>query len=109
MFTVAVTKAAPAPTLSVSGTVLTTGENPTSLVVRTPADATGTVTFYSDINQVLGRAPIQDGYAILTSVSATLPVGTHPLSASYPGDAHYNGGQSNTVVVTVSNPVSSKK
>ena len=108
VFTVAVTKTAPAPPLSLSGTVLTTGENPSSLVVRTPADATRTVTFYSDINQVLGRAPIQDGYAILTSVSATLP-GIHPLSASYPGDAHYNSGQSNTVVVTVSNPVSSKE
>ena len=107
--TVTVTKAAPALTLSVSGTVLTTGQSPTSLVVQTPADASGTVTFSSDTNQVQGSAPIQGGYATLTSLSTTLAVGTHPLSASWPGDAHYNPGQSNPVVVTVSNPVNAKK
>jgi Bacterial Ig-like domain (group 3) len=77
--------------------------------VQTPADASGTVTFSSDTNQVQGSAPIQGGYATLTSLSTTLAVGTHPLSASWPGDAHYNPGQSNPVVVTVSNPVSAKK
>ncbi len=107
--TVTVSEAAPTLTLSVSGTVLTTGENPTALVAQTPADATGTVTFYNGSDQVVGSAPIQNGYATLTSLSTTLAVGTHQLSASYTGDTHYAAGQSNSVVVTVSNPVSSKK
>ena len=58
---------------------------------------------------MLGSAPIQNGYATLTSLSTTLAVGTHQLNASYSGDAHYNSGQSNPVVVTVSSTTNAKR
>ncbi len=119
---VTVTKADPDPTLAVTGTVLNAGQNPTSMVVRAAADATGKVTFYDDVNNgcegitgggasclTLGGAPIQDGNATLTTLNAALGVGTHHIQAGYSGDGHYNSGRSNTVIVTVSNPASPKK
>ncbi len=60
-------------------------------------------------NRCSGSAPIQNGYATLTSLSTTLAVGTHQLSASYSGDAHYNSGQSNSVVVTVSSTTNAQR
>ncbi len=112
--TVSVAKAAPDMTLSILGTQLPAGTQPTSLVVQMPADATGSVGFYDDVNggcdgstgpgtacQGLGLAPIVDGYATITTLSPTLGNGTHEIHAAYGGDANYIPDESNPVQVTI--------
>lgn len=116
--TVTVGKANPAMALTINGTststTLSAGQQPTSLVVQMPADATGSVGFYDDINggcegstapgakcQGEGVAPIVNGYATLTSVTVPLTDGVHYLHASYGGDGHYNPNGSSTVTVTI--------
>jgi hypothetical protein len=108
--TVTVSKATPAATLAIQGTVVASGQAPTSLVVQLPADATGTVGFYNlthpgsqDIG--LGSAPVVNGTATLTTLTQTLADGTDQIRASYSGDAHYATVNSNVVPVTVGTTV----
>ncbi|HTT92693.1 MAG TPA: Ig-like domain-containing protein, partial [Acidimicrobiales bacterium] len=88
---------------------------PVALTATLPADATGTVGFYDDVNggcedsatpgaacQGLGVANIRDGQAVLSNVTVPLGVGTHYLHASYGGDTHYVANDSTPVTVTVS-------
>ena len=101
-------------TLSVLGTQLPAGTQPTSLVVHMPADATGSVGLYDDVNggcdgnsgpgtacQGLGLAPIVNGYATLTTLSPTLGNGVHYIHAAYGGDGSYTPYESNPVEVTI--------
>jgi hypothetical protein len=116
-----VAKADPGMHLTVSGTMLKSGQAPTSLVVQMSPYASGKVTFYDDINSGcegkttsgaacldLGSADNVQGYATLTTLSTPLVPGKNTLYASYAGDGNegqyseYNPGVSNTVVVIVS-------
>jgi hypothetical protein len=99
---VTVSKATPVVTLSVSGTAPPAGQQPTSLVARLPADATGTVTFSADSLGDVGSAPVQDGYATVTSLAKPLPIGSYHLQAAYSGDDHYNAAKSSTSTVIIS-------
>jgi hypothetical protein len=60
--------------------------------------ATGTMTF-SDGSTVLGIAPLSNGSAQFTA--SGLAVGTHPISASYSGDANFQAGTSAQVATNV--------
>ncbi len=106
---------APAPiSLSVASANVSWGQ-PVVLTATLPADATGSVGFYDDVNggcesstapgavcQGLGVAPIEDGQATLSNVTAPLGVGTHYLHASYGGDTHFLPKSSDPVTVIVS-------
>jgi ELWxxDGT repeat protein len=59
--------------------------------------ATGTVTF-KDAQTVLGTAPVANGRAAL--LVRNLAAGSHPITASYPGDKNY-GGASAALTQTV--------
>jgi Bacterial Ig-like domain (group 3) len=116
-----VTKQTPTMQLTVSGTVLKSGQSPTSLVVQMSPYAAGSVGFYNDINggcdgktgsgavcQGEGVAAIDlHGYATLTTLSVPLKPGRNYLHASYGGDSEYgansefNPADSNTVIVNV--------
>ncbi|MDE3103561.1 MAG: Ig-like domain repeat protein [Acidobacteriota bacterium] len=68
------------------------------------ASPTGTVTFSSATQGVLGTATLSGGTATFTS-STALNVGTYNLVATYSGDSNYAGSSSSSnsnVVVTVS-------
>jgi autotransporter-associated beta strand protein len=58
-----------------------------------PTDATGTVTFYSGVTNV-GTATLINGTATGPAVQNLLPVGSHPITASYGGDDYYAGSSS---------------
>ena len=60
--------------------------------------ATGTMTF-SDGSTVLGIAPLSNGSAQFTT--SGLAVGTHPITASYSGDANFQAGTSAQVATNV--------
>ena len=64
------------------------GTADTVSVAGLPGDATGTVTFTSG-GTTLCVATLG---AISCQTSATLAVGTYPVTATYSGDANYNGG-----------------
>ncbi|MBZ5620376.1 MAG: Ig-like domain-containing protein [Acidobacteriia bacterium] len=70
----------------------------------TPLAVTGTVTF-SDGSSALTSANLNNGTA--TFQTASLTVGTHPLSGRYSGDANYNANTSNTVNQVVGTNASS--
>ena len=112
---ITVSKATPTMNLTISGTVLPSGQAPKSLVVQMPTDATGTVGFYNDINggcdgktgpgaacEAVGTSSIQNGYATLTTLTVPLAAGKNYLHASYDGDSHYQPNDSNVVTVTLS-------
>ncbi len=95
-------------TATVSLTAPTTPTTPgTNLGRRTPimqgrpakprplqAAPSGTVTFY-DGQTPIGTGTLSGGVATLST--SALAAGTHPLTATYGGDANYNGSTSNTV------------
>ena len=96
-----------------SSTTVSWGQ-PVALTATLPADATGDVGFYDDVNggcdghtgsgslcQGLGTATLYDGTATLPNPDVALEIGTHELHASWGGDTHYNPGDSNAVTVTV--------
>jgi hypothetical protein len=111
--TVTVSRATPPMALTVDGTSLRLGQEPKSLVVQMPADASGKVTFYDDQHgacagesseptcNVLGIALINNGYAAITPVPMALAQGTHSEFAKYDGDSNYLPNQSNVVTVKV--------
>ncbi|WP_263379778.1 Ig-like domain repeat protein [Granulicella paludicola] len=98
-----------------SNNTLTTSPNPStfgqtvtiSLAVPTEAGtpATGTVTFYNN-GASIGTGTVTNGVATVTT--ATLPVGTDPITATYAGDANYATGTTGPVnqVVNASNGTS---
>ncbi len=58
-----------------------------------PTNATGTVTFYSGVTNV-GTATLINGTATGPAIQNLLPVGSHPITASYGGDLYYAGSSS---------------
>jgi Big-like domain-containing protein len=108
-----IAKPSPALTLSASSTQVVWGQPP-SLTAKLPADATGIVGFYDDVNggcdgnkssgavcQGLGTAQIMNGIATLPAPTRALSVGSHLLHASYGGDNHYLPSSSPNLTVTV--------
>ena len=67
---------------------------------------TGSVT-YSDGSTVIGSGTL-NGNGIATVTTSTLSIGTHPITASYSGDANYDVSTSNMVSQVV-NPKNSAK
>ena len=109
----AVPKAVPPLKMSVSATPTPWGRPP-SLSARLPADATGIVGFYDDINGgcdfsgrpgarcvEVGLAQIMDGVATIPAPAPPLDVGSHELHASYTGDRRYKANDSAAMTVEV--------
>ncbi len=65
----------------------------------TPATATGIVTFQDSVSGVVGQATLLGGTAAINISS--LSVGTHTLTASYPGDGSDLPCTSSTATITV--------
>ena len=61
--------------------------------------ATGTVTFY-DGGTSIGTGTISDISATLTTSS--LAIGTHNITATWPGDAYHSAAASNSLVQVIS-------
>jgi Bacterial Ig-like domain (group 3) len=108
-----IAKPSPQLTMSASSTQMEWGQPP-SLTAKLPADATGIVGFYDDVNggcegnkspgavcQGLGTAQIMNGIATLPAPTRALSVGSHRLHASYGGDSHYLASDSADLTVTV--------
>jgi hypothetical protein len=53
-----------------------------------PVTATGTITFL-DNGVSIGTGVVNPATGVATFSSATLAVGTHPITASYPGDSNF--------------------
>ena len=119
---VTVKPADPALTLTVIGTAPAAGQGPTSMNVATPADYTGTITFYGGpANQCkpsstgtgcvpLGTATAStakqatNGFAVLTKLAKPLGVGANTVFAVVPADTHYNQAVTKPVTVTIASP-----
>jgi hypothetical protein len=108
-----IAKPSPALTLYASSTQVDWGQPP-SLIAKLPADTTGIVGFYDDVNsgcegnkspvavcQGLGTAQVMNGTATLPAPTRALGVGAHLLHASYGGDDHYLPSNSANLTVTV--------
>ncbi len=66
------------------------------------ANPTGTITFTSSTQGVLGSASI-DSSGTATLTPDVLPVGVYSVTASYSGDSNYSGGSSTSkVTITIS-------
>jgi hypothetical protein len=97
--TLTVARAATTTTLSASPNPSAAGQTVTITAAVSPSTATGIVTFL-DGSATLGTAPITAGRAVVTT--ASLALGTHSLTASYPGDANFSGSTSAAVSQVVS-------
>ena len=88
--------------------------NPPTLRAKLPADATGIMGFYDDVNGgcdfsgkpgarcvELGLVQITDGVATLLVEARPLGVGAHSIHASYTGDARYAANDSASIPVDV--------
>ena len=73
--------------------VLTASVSPSAFNTANPS---GTVTFTSTPQGIIGSAPLTGGSATLTLGS--LPVGSYTITASYSGDGNYTGSTSTTPV-----------
>jgi Bacterial Ig-like domain (group 3) len=106
-------KAVPPLTVSASATQTAWGQQ-LSLTAKQPADATGIMGFYDNINGgcdyskqpgakcvELGLVPIMDGVATLPVPASALGVGAHSLHASYTGDRRYAANDSDSITVNV--------
>jgi mRNA-degrading endonuclease toxin of MazEF toxin-antitoxin module len=82
-------------TLTASVTATTAGSSPLS----------GTVTFTSATQGVLGTATVTNGVATFTS--AVLPAGSYSLTANYSGDANYGSSAGSAASVLVVSPSAS--
>ncbi len=81
--------------------VLTASVSPSAFNTASP---TGTVTFTSTPQGIIGSAPLSGSTATLTLGS--LPVGAYTITASYSGDGNYAGSTSTTpvsITVTIVN------
>jgi parallel beta-helix repeat protein len=65
---------------------------------------TGLITFF-DGSTILGAATL-DGGAVATFSTSFLFVGTHTLTATYPGDFNFDGSASNTITEIITGPPS---
>jgi large repetitive protein len=65
----------------------------------TPGTATGTVIFFDGTVQISNPIPVSSGFARFTI--STLASGTHSITASYSGDANFNGSTSNIAKLKV--------
>jgi alpha-tubulin suppressor-like RCC1 family protein len=74
------------------------GQSVTLTATVSPSAATGTVTF-QDGGVTLGTGSLSGGVATFTT--STLTTGAHSITASYAGDAIYNGSTSSVVSQTV--------
>ncbi|HWG88029.1 MAG TPA: Ig-like domain repeat protein [Candidatus Acidoferrales bacterium] len=88
---------------------LTAGSNPavfgdtlTFTATVSPSSATGTVTFLDGSTPLSDAVPLVAGSASLSI--ATLPIGTHAITAQYSGDATFNAGISAALQQTVNSP-----
>ena len=87
-----------------STTTLVSGMNPSiyggavTFTATVASGATGTVTFF-DGGVSIGTGTLSSGSVALTI--STLIAGTHSITATYSGDANYNGSASSAVVQTV--------
>ena len=87
--------------------VLTSSANPSltgqsvTFTATANSGATGTIQF-QDGGVTLGSATLSGGVATLTTASLT--AGSHVISFTFPGDASYYPGGSNTVTQTVKSP-----
>ena len=87
-------------TVSTSLTPSTYSQSVTFTAMVSPADATGTVTFY-DGATTLGSAVLSTGSATLST--ALLGSGSHSITAVYGGDSSYSGSTS-AAITQVVNP-----
>ena len=87
--------------LSPSANPVFAGHSVTLTATVTPSTATGTVTF-KDAGNTVGTGTVSGGTAILAN--AALATGSHPLTATYNGDASNSASTSNTVTEVV-NPL----
>jgi hypothetical protein len=87
------------PTLTLSSSLnpSTYGANVT-LTASLPSAATGTITF-KDGAATIGTCVLAGGTC--NTATATLAVGSHSLTFTYPGDSNYSGGTSNTITQVV--------
>ena len=88
----------PAITLASSPDPSIYGQNVSLIVALSPANATGSVTFY-DGNTALGTQALVNGKASLAD--SLLSIGAHSLTAIYGGDTNFGPGHSNLLVHTV--------
>jgi Bacterial Ig-like domain (group 3)/FG-GAP-like repeat len=96
-------KAATTATVASSLNPSTAGANVTFTATVTSATAgtiTGTVTFFDNGTQI-GTGTLSGGQATFTT--STLTTGTHPITASYGGDANYAASAVSTAVSQVVN------
>jgi hypothetical protein len=63
-----------------------------------PSDATGTVTFLDGATSI-GTGSISGGTATL--IASSLAVGTHSITATWPGDANYTAGSESALSQTI--------
>jgi hypothetical protein len=87
--------------LQVDPSTLFIGYSATLMATVSPAQATGTVTFY-DGTILLGSASVTGGTASL--VHPFMVSGSQSLTAFYSGDTEYPASTSNPVLVNVGNP-----
>ncbi len=90
-------------TLTTSATTIPAGSSLTLTATITgasgsPAAPSGTITFL-DGTTTLGTGTLASGVATL--MTSTLPVGNHSITATYGGDANFNGSNSSAAAVTV--------
>jgi Bacterial Ig-like domain (group 3)/Autotransporter beta-domain len=97
----------PGPTLTTSTTSVTSSKNPSEFgqsvtftaIVSASGTPTGNVTF-KDGTTVLGTGTLSGGTATLST--AALAVGSHSITATYPGDTNFAGSTSPVLTQTVS-------
>ena len=77
------------------------GDSPTLTANISPAEATGTVTFF-DGTSLIGSASVTGGAA--SFVDSLIASGSHSLTAVYSGDTAYISNTSSPEIVTVGNP-----
>jgi len=104
VFTQTVDKVVSSTTLASSANPSTAGEAVTFTAKITPDTATGTVNFM-DGTTALGTGSVENGAATL-SIS-TLTAGTHPITATYSGDANNAASTSGILTQTVNRAQSS--
>ncbi len=89
-------------TFAATVTQTVVGASSRSLVRRLEAVPGGTMTFYAS-GGVLGTAAL-NATGLATFTTSSLVAGTHPITATYSGDANFGGGASNQVNQVVNNP-----
>ncbi|WP_263412931.1 Ig-like domain repeat protein [Terriglobus aquaticus] len=90
--------------LSISPTTLNFGSSASFTATVTPASyatgaPTGTITFRSSLQGVVGTATLGNGFVTLNL--AALQVGTHSITAVYSGDSNYSGSTSTATTLAV--------